>query len=120
MDFKNLVDKVLNSDKRIRFVTVFNMYGEILEKNQSTDIGSPVLTIEDTEKLLRESASSWHYREELAYKLGKGRFSLVVYDKLTRITMPINSNHLLLVTIDNDVNQPEVVTNIKHTLAENI
>ena len=119
MDFKNLVENVLKSDKRIRFATVFNMYGEILEKNQRVGI-EQILSVEDTEKLLRESASSWHYREELAYKLGKGRFSLTVYDKLTRITMPINSNHLLLVTIDNDVNQPEVVTNIKNTIAENI
>ena len=63
----------------------------------------------ETSVLLREAASSWHYRHHLSYKLGEGKFALAVYDKIIRLTVPLDRENLVLCTLDGYENVPRIV-----------
>jgi len=91
---------------------VCNKFGEILQILHKENL-EPILNKYETTKLLREAASSWHYRRQLSYKLGKGKFVVAVYEKLVRFTMPLDHENLLLLSLDNFENISELVDNIQ-------
>ena len=115
MDYQAFLDKIIKSDGTIRSAIIFNEFGNIQEKAQRSDTELH-LNEYDTEKLLREAASSWHYRNELSFKLGKGLYALAEYENLKRITMPIDNHHLLLVSVDNQDDPPKIIKHIQNVL----
>ena len=115
MDYQQFLDKIIKSDGTIRSAIIFDEYGQIKDKAQRSDTELH-LNEYDTEKLLRESASSWHYRKELSYKLGKGLYVLAEYENVKRITIPVDNKYLLLVTAENQNDKPKLVKNIQHVL----
>ncbi|HET6517343.1 MAG TPA: DUF6659 family protein [Nitrosopumilaceae archaeon] len=114
---EQLIKKIVDLDNSIRFGAICNKYGEISSKFPREGI-SLHLNEYETSKLLREAANSWHYRHKLSYKLGKGKFALAVYEKLIRLTVPLDQENLLLLTLENFENVPTLVENV-HKLIEN-
>jgi hypothetical protein len=105
-------------DSSIRFGAICNRFGEITTKFARDGI-TLHLNEYETSKLLREAANSWHYRHKLSYKLGKGKFALTVYEKLIRLTIPLEHENLLLLTLENFEKVPQIVENV-HKLIDNL
>ncbi len=103
-----LADKLLHSDSHIRFVAISNMDGNILASVNRKGMNN-ILTEDETEKSLQRAISSWNSRRELFDKTGEGKYALVVYEKLKRITIPIDKEHLIYITFDSDGNNRDVV-----------
>jgi len=103
-----LADKLLHSDSHIRFVAISNMDGNILASVNREGMNN-ILTEDETEKSLQRAISSWNSRRELFDKTGEGKYALVVYEKLKRITIPIDKEHLIYITFDSDGNNRDVV-----------
>ncbi len=112
MDTNNLVDRILHSNKHIRFVAICNMDGKIISSANNKNVTN-LLSQEETEKTLQRAVSSWKSREELSDKTGEGEYVLAVYKKLKRITMPIDSKHLAYVTFNTDGGNQEVIEAIR-------
>jgi len=108
MEPQFLADKLLHSDSHIRFVAISNMDGNILASVNRKGMNN-ILTEDETEKSLQRAISSWNSRRELFYKTGEGKYALVVYEKLKRITIPIDKEHLIYITFDSDGNNRDVV-----------
>lgn len=119
MDYLQFLDKIIKSDETIRSTIIFNKYGKILEKAQRSDIKLH-LNEYDSEKLLRESGSIWYYRKKLSYKLGKGIYVLAEYENVRRITLPLDDELLLLITADNEDEQPKIIKQIQNVIKEEI
>ena len=116
-NYKNLLEKIIQSDDVIRFALICNEFGTIDEKSQRN--GESLLLSEyDTDKLVREGVSSWHYRKQLSHKIGKGQYAMAVYEKIIRLTIPISGNHFLLVSLDNVGETPKIVGTINKILQE--
>jgi len=115
---EQLVKKIGELDSIIRFVAICNRFGEITAKFTRDNV-TLHLNEYETSKLLREAANSWHYRHQLSFKLGKGKFALAVYEKLIRLTIPIDQENLLLLTLENFDDIPQLVENV-HKLIENL
>ncbi len=115
---EQLVKKIVELDSSIRFGAISNRFGEIIAKFPREGV-TLHLNEYETSKLLREASSSWHYRHQLSFKLGKGIFALAVYEKLIRLTLPIDQENLLLLTLENFDNIPQLVENV-HKLLENL
>jgi hypothetical protein len=49
------------------------------------------------------------FEELLASKVGKGRYAMAEYQKIKRITFPLEENHLLLVTTELDANHHKII-----------
>jgi len=92
LNFKQLLEKILDFDQNIRFAAIFDRYGVIREKVQR-DGTSPMLDEYDTQNMLRGAANFWFHRKNIARKIGKGNYSMTVYDNLIRITMPLSTDN---------------------------
>ncbi len=118
MNFRQLLEKIIESDKNIRFAAVFDRYGIVREKIPRDDI-SQMLDEYETQNMLREAASSWYHRKSLAQKLGKGHYSLTVYDNLIRVTMPLSTDYFIIISHDKLDDQSPIAKRILKVLDTN-
>ncbi len=109
MDYKRIYETIMNSDPRIRLVTICDLNGKIMHSEHREGVKN-LLTPEESKKSLELAVKAWKTRSELASKIGKGKYVLAEYEKLKRITMPLGDSHLLYVTTETDVDH-SVITN---------
>ncbi len=114
-NYGKILEKIIQSDDVIRFASICDKFGKIEEKLQRDH--ESLLNEYDTDKLVKAGVNSWHYRKQLSSKIGEGHYAMVVYDKITRLTFPLD-DHFLLITIDNLVETPKIVDTIKKILKE--
>ena len=115
MDYKNLIDTVMGLDENIRYATVCDMASNQIETRHRDGITN-YLSDEETKESLDHAVSSWKSRTKLSNKIGKGKYVLAVYEKLRRVTLPLDNDHLLLVTIDNKGGQSDIIARIMNQL----
>ena len=118
MNFKQLLKIIIESDEHIRFAAIFDRYGMIKEKIQGDEV-LPMLDEYETQNMLREAASLWHHRKKLVNKLGKGHYSMTVYDTLVRITIPLSTDDFIIISHDNLQDQPSLAKQIIQILDTN-
>ena len=94
---EEVCDKILTMDRKIRFV-------EIIFKNKKyskTRKGlKSILTSPETEVSIADSLLRWETRKKLAHKLGQPLYAFAEYEKVKRLTIPINHEGLILVSLD--------------------
>ena len=115
MDFKQTLENILKLDQRIRFAAIFDRFGTLKEKIQRDGI-SLMMDENDTVNMLREEGSSWFHRKNLSNKIGKGYYSMTVYDKLVRITMPLDSDNFIIISLSEINEHPPVIKRIQEIL----
>ena len=108
-DEGKLVSMMLEANKNVRYACICNGEGKILWNSRRDNIES-MLTLEETKDSVKVACEQWIRRKKLSGKIGKGRFALVDYEKLKRITIPLANNHLLYMHIEAD--KPEYMGDI--------
>ena len=68
------------------------------------------MTLEDTKASLKRACENWKERDKLSAKIGRGKYAIVDYEKLKRITVPLRNNHLLYVHVEG--HKPEYIGDI--------
>jgi len=112
MNHQQLIDTIMDNDKNIRFVTICNMVGDIEVTGQSEGI-EKFLTIEETKENLESAAQAWlHARKTIAKKIGKALYTLTAYEKLKRVTVPLEDGFLLLATMSDTSEQTKTIDGI--------
>jgi len=101
MDHQQFVDTIIGLDEDIRFATVCNMSGK-MEATKQRDGVEKYLTLEETAESLKHAANAWIFSRTPHFKkIGKGLYTLSAYEKLKRVTVPLEDGFLLLATMDN-------------------
>ncbi len=98
-DEGKLCSMIMEANQYARFAAVCDREGKILCNSRRNNVDH-LLTQEETNESLKRAVDSWHSRDDLTEKLGGGRYAVVGYDNLTRITVPLKNDHLLLVTVE--------------------
>jgi hypothetical protein len=111
MGFSNLLEKVMNSDSFVRYAVVLNSEGNVVEQRIKKGIEN-FLPAEQMEQSFKHAKNAWKFRNSLIEFLGNSKYVLAVYDNVRRLTVPIDSEHLLLVVIDNKGGQKDVVDRV--------
>jgi len=70
--------------------------------NSIRDNTTSYLSVDETKEALKRSIKSWQERNKLSSKIGNGRYAIVAYDKIKRITIPLPNNHLLFVSLEGE------------------
>jgi len=70
--------------------------------NSIRDNTTSYLSVDETKESLKRSIKSWQERDKLSAKIGNGRYAIVAYDKIKRITIPLPNNHLLFVSLEGE------------------
>jgi len=88
------------------------MVGDIEVTGQSEGI-EKFLTIEETKENLESTAQAWlHARKTIAKKIGKALYTLTAYEKLKRVTVPLEDGFLLLATMSDTSEQTKTIDGI--------
>ena len=61
-----------------------------------------LFSLEETKEQLSRTIESWKSRGEIKDKVGRPLYSVTSYEKIKRMTIPIDEEHLLFISIDND------------------
>ncbi len=101
-----LVSMILEANKYVRYACICDSEGKILWNCRRTDIQS-LISLEDTKESLKMAIENWKKRDKITEKIGRGRYAIVGYDKLKRVTIPLRNNHMLYVHVEGD--KPEYI-----------
>ena len=91
--------------------TICDSSGKIIFYDRREGITN-LLSPEESRKSLEMAVKSWKTRNELANKLGKGKYVLAEYEKIKRITMPLDDNHILYVTTEVNPDHDKIIKSV--------
>lgn len=117
MDYERLSKDILNLDPKIRFAGICDETGEIRFGGQREGVNN-LLSPEETKKSNLQALARWGLRNALAPKTGKGHYAMAEYEKIKRITVPLENYHLLLVTTEVEADHGRIIDNILQLLPE--
>ncbi len=101
MDFENLLKKIMSSDINIRHSIVTDLEGNILATSHRDGVTN-YLSPEETASSLKRAASAWKGRREISPKIGKGLYAVAAFEKITRMTFPLEESNLIFVSMGSD------------------
>ena len=101
MNFKQFLQRVMESDVNIRHTIVADMDGNIITENHREGITN-YLSEDETAASLKRAARSWEARKQLKTKIGSGLYAVAAFEKITRITFPLGENNLLFVSMGSE------------------
>ena len=104
-----LVSMILEANKNVRYACICDSKGNMLWHSRRNDIQT-MMTLDDTRASLKRALENWEERDKLSPKIGRGRYSIVDYEKLKRITVRLRNDHLLYIHVEGD--QPEYIGDI--------
>jgi hypothetical protein len=111
MDYDNLCKQILNLDPKVRFAGICDDSGEIKYGGQRKGIKN-LLSQEETKRSYLQALARWELRNVLAAKIGKGKYAMAEYEKIKRITVPLENDHLLLVTTEVEADHRTIINNV--------
>jgi len=111
MDYTKFCKDILDIDKKVRFAGVCDESGEIKFGGQREGIKN-LLTAEETKKSNLQAMARWGLRNSLSPKVGKGKYAMAEYEKIKRVTFPLDPDHLLLVTTEVDADHMSIINGI--------
>lgn len=111
MNYTKLLDKVMDCESYVRLAIIIDSHGNKIEsrlKEGTTNF----LPLREMNESLEFALNSWKFRTKNAMFLGKTRYVIAVYDNVRRFTVPIDDEHLMLVTLDNRGGQKDMIERI--------
>jgi hypothetical protein len=95
-------------DSSIRYVAIQNSSGEKMYGGFKEGI-SPILNNDELKMMHYYASQRWQTRKNIEHKLGNTRYAMAEYDKLKRITFPIDEKHLLMLTAEVHANHTNII-----------
>ena len=94
---------LMDYNNSIRLAAISSTTGEILWHSKRNDVKLKVPLAETKKALIRE-AIDWIDRSKLEDRseLGRAMYHITSFEKIKRITIPIDAFHLLFVSVDNE------------------
>ncbi len=111
MNYTKLCSLILGIEPQIRGAFVYHYSGELLAGGMRDGIQS-YLPPEDLTKSTYHAISRWQTRELLYPFLGAGKYSITEYEKVKRITFPLDTHVLLIVGIEVEVQHDIIIHKI--------
>lgn len=111
MDFERLCKDILDLESKIRFAGVCDESGEIKYGGQREGIVN-LLTPEETKRSNLQAVARWALRNSLSPKVGRGKYALAEYEKIKRMTFPVDDDHLLLVTTEVEADHDKIIKEV--------
>jgi hypothetical protein len=94
--------ELLKLDKTITWIGIANNFGVLLNVEYREEL-IPLLTEEENEEYASSTITRHKTRIKFESRIGKLICALGRYQKLNRVTIPINENYYLLIALDTEV-----------------
>ncbi len=99
--YEKLLNMLMDFNASIRFAAVCNPQGDILWHSQRTGIKN-IIPLADTKKTLQRAISAWQERAKITDIVGRGLYVIAAYEKIKRITIPLDKGNLLFISVANE------------------
>lgn len=99
--YEKLLNMLMDFNSSIRFAAVCNSQGEILWHSQRSGIKN-IIPLADTKKTLERAINAWQERSKITDKVGRGLYVIAAYEKIKRITIPLDRGNLLFISVANE------------------
>ena len=99
INYDDVVKQVLDLDSQVRFAGVANNKGELVSGGQRENV-EEMLSGDDVKMSIHYALQKRDLYTNLAYKIGKETSSITEYEKVTMISVPINSSELFLISTE--------------------
>lgn len=111
-------EELLNLDNSLRWIGISNKYGVLINVEQREGL-MPLLSQEDSEEYAAAAISRYRTRAKFQTKIGKLNYAVGRYENVTRITIPINNDYFLLLTIDKEKDYDDIILKMIIPFIEN-
>jgi hypothetical protein len=115
MDYEQLCKNILELDSKIRFVGVVNTKGVLVNNLEQKGV-EQYLSPDELKMSIHYSMWEWEKSQNLSHELGFERSSVLEYDKVTLISIPINSSNLMVASIEPSEDYFKMISKIKLTI----
>ena len=99
INYEELSKQVLDLDPQVRFAGVANSKGEMIAGGHKENV-EKILDGDNVKMSIHYALQKRDLYTNLAYKLGSEQSSITEYEKVTMISIPINSNDLFMVSTE--------------------
>ena len=118
MDYDNLCKSILNLDSKIRFTGICDETGEIKYGGQREGVDN-IPSNDETRRSNLQALARWGLRNSLSPKIGRGKYAMAEYERIKRITIPLDDDHLLLITTEVEADHGKIISNTLKLLSAN-
>lgn len=108
MDYDQVCKSILEIDPKIRFAGICDETGETKYGGMRQGLTS-LLSPQESQKSNLQAVGRWGLRKSLTSRTGKGIYAITEYEKLKRITIPLDDDHLLVVTTEVDADHSNII-----------
>jgi len=98
-NYDELSKQLLDLDPQVRFAGVANSKGEMVAGGQKDGV-EKILVGDEVKMSIHYALQKRDLYTNLVYKLGRERSSVTEYEKVTMISIPINSNDLFMISTE--------------------
>ncbi len=111
MDFDKLLTNVMGTDSTIRYAAIQNRAGEKISGGFRENV-TPILSSDELKMMHYYASQRWQSRKNIEHKIGNTKYAMAEYDKLKRITFPINQEYLLLIATEINTDHTKVINKV--------
>ena len=119
MDFEKLYADVLNIDSGIRYTAIQDSNGKKICGGFREGI-VPILNDDELRMMHYYASQRWTTRKNIEHKIGNTLYAMAEYDKLKRITVPIDEKHLLMLTTETNADHSRIIDNILQLIHDSV
>jgi hypothetical protein len=109
-DLHDVCRKIIDMDNKIRFAGIPNKFGKqiVVEYRKGLD---SLLTDSESELYAIETVIRMNTRKDFETKLGKPIYSFTLYEKLKRVTIPLDNKDypILMVSFDIEADDESII-----------
>lgn len=106
-----LKEDIFKIDKKIRFITIIDSKGKLIESQHKKDIES-TLNKKESSQSIKQIIGFWKENKKLFKKFGYPKYAIIEYDKIKRIIISLSQKELLYITTEPDSDHKKILSKI--------
>ena len=115
INYDELFQQIFDLDSQVRFVGVANSKGVMVAGEHKENV-EQMLVGDEVGMAIHYAIQKAELFTNLAYKIGRERSSITEYEKVTLISIPINSQELFLVSTEPHADYLKIVDTVHSVL----
>jgi len=108
MDFEKLFSDVLEINNGIRYAVIQNNTGVKIAGGFRDGV-TPILNEDELQMMHYYASQRWQTRKNIEHKIGNIKYAIAEYDKIKRISLPIDAKHLLMIATETKSDHSQII-----------
>ena len=115
VNYDDLAKQVLDLDPQVRFAGVANSKGELVAGGQKENV-EKMLSDDDVKMSIHYALQKRDLYTNLAYRIGHEKSAINEFEKVTLISIPINSSDLFMVSTEPRADYLKIIDHVHSVL----